>query len=1232
MGAAGQQLGLRLFLEGLEVPVVSAQIQININAPATAAIQVVPGDKVLELKPRTMVHLFFWDYTLDTEPPPEVADPERVAEAYGITVDQATQYIAENPEQFANPAEEDLRGYKLLFSGEVIGVVMMKTPAGRQAVLQCSDFSTYWDTTYQFFVSYSPSGNFLGTSAAVWAGSDAMFDDLTAGHVSVMNEYLRSKPQTPGLQNVKGLMGGIISLLEAMGGVPRHTHGVNDFFTIAELKNHILQQIVAEQNDDTAQRLFDDKAFNDWLTRGMSSLGQLTTFRDMMKLLFQYVYYEVVPNPAPMYVPVKSSTQSTKKSTLNIKVELPVNLRTNLFSIRTTVELRVNQSFQDGPWDENNYAKRTKADIQRIANSPDMPHQYKAILEKSYTWLDKIVSTQNDVRALNTTVVPNSSSDPRAVADTLQAQEFLSGLPGGTRPAPPSAHYVNNRAYWGKTLNIIDEVLGKDIRYFSQQTKIVRSAAELDRLQTQIFRPDCFFAAAPRCNVVFPDQYTQFQFSRNFLQETTRLRLSVDWLFGADSGGLLAEYHFAPATDDIQKLAQKQGNSYLRALLPWEIYSGILPKFETIHEVNYVAGRAENRRGIKGNIKGAATNYAQRTANFNYIKYRFAARTAEISEKFNPFRVCGFPAVVIERPFILTPDEALAAQSSAISQNPKLAKDDMSEIVKAAAQQLGAPTQYLGMIAGLSHTVQQDGGSTSMTLTHCRTHRITDDDFLNILSTEIDKQVTTTTVSTVLNAEDLIRKGDWRLLKFLIDATPQNLDEQVQATNDAAADTDPDFELEDRPDGAPDISNVPAISQFGSLLTVPKQDQPVQVAVPSGKTDGKSRYVPITGNTKTDRLKGTRQTILVPDPGGKLGIGSKGPKGGKITQIQCFTDAAIAVIGKDINKSLSSKSHVTISGPKTVAKPPNPTAQKLVAGVVSVVSNSGALDALADVVPVITGGQTVNDFLVEPKTGKKKLNTNVVPNSKVFYMWKSIAIYETANVSTPVTKILPVEEGLRPPWFSPLYSNWFIGDEIYQPFIGCGSVVDQAIFATPSGVATFGTGSAQQQEMLDQLKAAGNDRQQVLQILANAKAKNIADVPDIESSVDVLAYIYGEVRRLNLDVHRFINDYTRRPIATMLDIFGSVDLAYTVNDQADTLTLVSGKPGFHSTAVADVGGRLRGLIDNPDLELSRLKSGAGKKAPVSRDLDPRPGRRAKVVEYLQEIGTSTGNLGIGVAG
>ena len=57
----GKPLKLRLFLEGQEVPVISATVSIGYNGPAVASVQILPIDEGLTFKPRTMVHLFFLD-------------------------------------------------------------------------------------------------------------------------------------------------------------------------------------------------------------------------------------------------------------------------------------------------------------------------------------------------------------------------------------------------------------------------------------------------------------------------------------------------------------------------------------------------------------------------------------------------------------------------------------------------------------------------------------------------------------------------------------------------------------------------------------------------------------------------------------------------------------------------------------------------------------------------------------------------------------------------------------------------------------------------------------------------------------------------------------------------------------------------------------------------------------------------------------------------------------------
>src|SRR5512143_1055115 len=97
-------------------------------APAAASIQIVPLDEALYFKPRTMVHLFFLE-----EPEVKLAPS---------ATGQDREVITTKDSAFADTA------YKLFFCGEVIGFSFIKQPMSRAVVLQCLDFSSYWDTVY----------------------------------------------------------------------------------------------------------------------------------------------------------------------------------------------------------------------------------------------------------------------------------------------------------------------------------------------------------------------------------------------------------------------------------------------------------------------------------------------------------------------------------------------------------------------------------------------------------------------------------------------------------------------------------------------------------------------------------------------------------------------------------------------------------------------------------------------------------------------------------------------------------------------------------------------------------------------------------------------------------------------------------------------------------------------------------------------------------------------------
>lgn len=1002
-------------MEGLEIPCISCSIQLSINSPALASIQIVPLDSAENLKHKTMVHLFYFDWT----------DERNIDDL------------------------NDFSRYRQIFAGETVGFSYTKSPLGRSLILQCADFSGNWSRAYQYMLTYGPNGNFLTPEAVNYAAGSNKFDNIIDGHLGVLGRYLNSTPKSPGFRNIKGLLGGILTLIEQFGGVVGHQKGVLDYFTVSELKNKMMQQIAAEENDDTAQRIFSAKEFYEWLEYGLSTLGELCTLWDMIRLLFQYIFYESAPNSAPYYV----------KGTDPDKYE-------DVEKINTILE-EVIASLYDNK-DFTNIKIRAFNSIKNLR----LVQEYKDISTDQKKNLDKATA---ELQVIGNTPIYSSSIGENLVA----AKKYVTAA-----------------------LRKLD--------------KIEQKAIEVDRLNSIILKPECYLVAAPRCNVVFPEHTTQLTFSRNQEQEYTRLRLQSGMMFNLDEEKLFADFSYAPSGEEIRKLtaeinkqAGKNGSKgqVRSAVLPWEKFSGVLPKFEYIQDINYVANKAQ--KDLQKNIQGLARSYKQKAANFNFYKYRFMARTVAGSCRFNPYLVVGFPLVVIDRPFIVDREKIIDLALQKGTTIDKVTTQDIIDNIKDLAITLKAPRQFIAYPTTISHLIGQDGASSSFSCTHARPHRLTGDDFLQIYVNAAREGKGKVVTKTLLDADTIQKTNDTKLLQYLIDLTPQ----------------------------------VPLVDH--SLNNFLKSTTPV-VDRPKLKISG---YDVVTPNFRQKE---------VPSPAEYIGD----------TQ-----DADIA--------------NGSIRIPKKYGK--------LSPGKKGLVGN-------------ISTVRVINDIIKKIDVGGKN-----------YYVWATLLVYEEQENATILNSI-PIEEVLRPTWFSPLYSNLKIGEGIYGKFFGCGSVVDEIVYQNSQGLSIQG-GGKDRFDTLDKLTTSGD----LLGDLDNLQSKSLTQVPSMESAIDILAFQYGEIIRQGLDVNRFIEDYTRRPIATLEEILGSRDLE--LKQVGNDLRVSQGSLGFHSVAVSGYGD-LIGLLSDPSLPLANRVE----KSVLPLNIDPRPERKAAVQEYLNELQIVGGREVIGISG
>ena len=321
-----QALGLRLFLEGLEVPVISATVDINEGAAAVAQIEIVGLDSALRFKPRTVVHLFFFD-----GPDYRYGPQTKKMTTGGERKDPTDPFSPLTPtkEEVVRLSIDDR--YRLLFMGELFSYSYQKSGAGSRAVvLNCIDFSNYWDTSFIFQVSGSdeslldiPQIQPFVTGSDVFANST-----IEGGNIGLLIDQLSTEKGGPQLSqsilpNEKvEFLSSLMGILELLGGVsviddskppdpkatkPEYTRysvhgGMSPWHTISERRVRLLDQI-ATDDGKTAANMFQQDKFIEFLKKQSDLTNSVLSFRDILNLLLGHVYYSTFPNPCGRLLP-----------------------------------------------------------------------------------------------------------------------------------------------------------------------------------------------------------------------------------------------------------------------------------------------------------------------------------------------------------------------------------------------------------------------------------------------------------------------------------------------------------------------------------------------------------------------------------------------------------------------------------------------------------------------------------------------------------------------------------------------------------------------------------------------------------------------------------------------------------------------------------------------------------------------------------------------------------------
>ena len=261
MGVA-KPLFTKLFLEGIEVPIVSATITSNVGQASIAYIEVVPLAEIVDIKPRTHVLISVRDLN---------------------NPDQDFPYIK-------------------AWEGEVFGFSMSKTPQSRNITLSAIDLSSYWDNALLYFFNAQQSLGKGGPEISA-IGQDVKdaqrqgFKTQATTHSlsSYFIEILKSALSKDGTDFLDGLV-----------EIYKNTENVNSFFASAEARLRITDRIRLRSSGELGELLKAQQGL-EWITGIVGQDSGYSTIRQTVQKLMSLIFHDFVSLPFPSKVSVDAA-------------------------------------------------------------------------------------------------------------------------------------------------------------------------------------------------------------------------------------------------------------------------------------------------------------------------------------------------------------------------------------------------------------------------------------------------------------------------------------------------------------------------------------------------------------------------------------------------------------------------------------------------------------------------------------------------------------------------------------------------------------------------------------------------------------------------------------------------------------------------------------------------------------------------------------------------------------
>ena len=1273
-------LGLRLFLEGIEVEVIKAEVVGGLNKPCTATISIPATDEAHRLLPRTLVHVFFMESSYAGE----------VAQSAGYSPDAYTQrqytkgawqdisrgsdfrpgYDGTSSDSYGGDPmdngvrylnKHDLRQWRLLFAGEVMGYGFNKIGGLRQIVLKCRDFSSYWEQCKMYWGGAKTSTSTY--KRAIFAGATQLHRGKSkVDSTDDLLKLLRAKPSA--LPNLPGLLGGIYALLESATGVydsraARKYRGVNDFMSQAELRLKLTRMIAVHQDDDTSATFIQSKAFRRYFRRVTRAVKSTSSFMDLVNLLLQKVYHQFASIPCPPYMKegleVKSKVRIPNKvshanneelNTLhkqahNCREMLMGMINTGNAAANTPVDKKVDGSISDfwergatlqskdaidpGFGTEGHNVDSVLYVVKEANGSPIMRVKNHMALTSDPFAQSVIKDPPANVPA-NASQAKQDTGQGQAVAKfrlaQLKIKEMVVGgaVAIGAFPGSATETKAKESAMTRDNVMVAAELLDQGLALSAKSSGVAYSvvrelldATMQDRLNMFTMTPDLYMAPPPKCNVLFPEQIQSISFSRNWMRETTRLALHGRTSRGRNKKTM----YFSPNSAILHNRGKLDGDTGQN-----ERKTSLDEMVEAMKRgVSFTMGH-EKYSGPIPEIVGLGDNDIFSKINKQQMKTADEDVTGAVGSP-------GDSTYVMK-----TVENEMAGQARySPQQHMQRAANYMFFAKRFATRSLRASLRFTpALVAGLPCLVLdpavQEGRVYKLTkkkgqevFPPKKDWRKAPNGRLGYANEQAQGTHYVGVIDTIVHTFDA-RGGAATEIQLVNCREHREAVELFKSPDDESADTEA-FKAAAEGDQLPKETGYASATKIYWTSKEAKADKQMWLSPTSVATDPG-----LTGDRGTDfDMDSARSVNDVPGKADESSWSS-------------YLQAAAG-------QSHFYNSPQAAEGASAPTRDLNP-GERLPHFANNQVLAEGA-------------GYSGSRFVVKPviKNGKAQYTTidNAEGDAVTYQVTKVMKI---TRYKHPVKVDFSFEQTTLPPWMAQVFWPMRIGPSYYQQTFGCGSILDESVATAALGSlkavqdlvnneSRVDVGFTSKEHNLDNPPpedTASNYPFLYYQIpWGNGKEKSVVLLPAGLTSqkhttlgaVDDLAEMYLGLKQAGADIDRFIDLYTERVFATIPDILGNKNDSLTIMARDGRMPVFGATTiGFHGNAYGDLA-NLKGWLDVADTETKPLApeslvkaSGAlkGEKTrtlnpvdarPVDGKLDPRRLRYLRAMQYLRSI-------------